>query len=82
MPKERDFSCYSTIWLSANRSSHASRNSGVMCRQSFGQMSLHWEQKTHWATKMRTRFVVGRNSMAWAGQTFRRSWHPMHDSRS
>jgi hypothetical protein len=41
---------YSTIWVSAYLSSQASRNSGVMCREPFGQISLHWEQKMHWVT--------------------------------
>jgi len=52
IPKQKrvTYRFYSTIWVSAYLSSHASRNSGVMCRASFGQISLHWEQKMHCVT--------------------------------
>jgi len=53
-----------------------------MCRQSFGQMSLHWLQKTHWVTQILILFVSGINSIAFAGQTLIHILHPIQVFRS
>lgn len=73
---------HSTIIFSAYRSSVARRNSSDILRLPLEQTSLHWLQKIHWVTQIRTRLVSGRNSIALAGQTLIHILHPIQVSRS
>lgn len=60
----------STIKSLEHLSVSAFANSVDIQRHFFGHTSVHWAHLMHCATNILIFFLSGRNSMAWAGQTF------------